>query len=421
MKAPAANNRTRKFPILISVLVIILLIGLGLYVGPNLLDSTPPSLTVNGLEQDKRYHGALTLDIAAMDEKPGLGSLTVQIDDAPPNPLSLVEAEITSWTLQTAAFADGRHTVSVTATDRSLRKNRTLYTLPFYIDNTPPQLHVPPETLCVGQGKTLALFLQADDPLSDIEAKLFNKAITFYPTRSESLYCSFLGVGVTSTVQNYSLTVKAMDLVGNEAEQTFQVEVIKTTFARGGYITLSPQKQRIMMDRSKSREDNAKRGAAYAQADREVEQLWEGKFIRPTEGRLTSPFGKYREYNTGVRRHHYGTDIANVVGTPIYASNRGIVTLADRLHIYGNAVIINHGQGISSSYNHLSEIHVKAGERVEKGQRIGLMGAAGQATGSHLHWGMVVNGVAVAPEEWTERDFSSPAVESLFHPDGEQR
>ena len=122
-----------------------------------------------------------------------------------------------------------------------------------------------------------------------------------------------------------------------------------------------------MMDRSKSREDNAKRRAAYVQADREVEPLWEGEFIRPTEGRLTSPFGKYREYNTGVRRHHYGTDIANVVGTPIYASNRGIVTLAERLHIYGNAVIINHGEGISTSYNHLSEIHVKTGERVEKG------------------------------------------------------
>ena len=207
--------------------------------------------------------------------------------------------------------------------------------------------------------------------------------------------------------------MNATDLAGNEAEYTFQVKVSKTVFARGGYITLSPQKQRIMMDRSKSREDNTKRGAAYAKADRETEQLWEGKFIRPTSGRLTSPFGKYREYNTGVRRHHYGTDIANVVGTPVYASNRGIVTLADRLHIYGNAVILNHGQEVSTSYNHLSEIHVKAGERVEKGQRIGLMGATGQATGSHLHWGMVVRRVAVAPEEWTERDFSSPGTREI--------
>ena len=158
------------------------------------------------------------------------------------------------------------------------------------------------------------------------------------------------------------------------------------------------------MDKSKSQEDNAKRGNAYAK--QELAQLWEGTFIRPTEGRLTSPFGKYREYNTGVRRHHLGTDIANIVGTPVYAGNHGIVTLADRLHIYGNAVIINHGQGVLTTYNHLSEIRVKVGDRVKKEQLIGLMGATGQVTGSHLHWHMVVNSVAVDPEEWTKRDFS---------------
>ena len=420
MKDTAPNAPTRKASILIPILVIIPLIGIGLYIVPKLLDTVPPILTVIGLEKDQHYRGSLTVDIAAMDERTGVGSLTVQLDDAPAIPLDFGEKESTSWTLQTTAYADGPHTVSVKATDRSLQKNRTQYTFPFYIDNTPPTLHVPPETLHVGQGRTLALFVQADESLADIEGDLFNKAVTFYATDAANLYRSFIGVGVTATVQSYPLTVTATDLVGNRTEQTFQVEVAKTTFARGGYIVLSPQKQRIMMDRSKGREDNAKRGAAYAQGDKEPAQLWEGKFIRPTDGRLTSPFGKYREYNTGVRRHHYGTDIANVVGTPIYASNRGIVTLADRLHIYGNAVIINHGQRVSSSYSHLSEIYVKVGERVEKGQRIGLMGATGQATGSHLHWGMVVNGVAVAPEEWTERDFSFPEVEDISRMDGEQ-
>ena len=413
------NLPARKAPILITIFVIILLIGLGLPVVFSLLDSTPPTLTVNGLEKDKRYRGDLTLEIFAADEKTGLGSLTVQIDDAPPTPLGFGEKESTLLRLQTAVFSDGLHMASVTATDRSLHKNQTRYAFPFYVDNTPPTLGVRPETLHVGQGRTLALFLQADEPLSNIEGKLFDKAITFYPVNSESLYRSFLGVGVTMTVQDYPLTVRATDLVGNETEQTFQVKVTRTNFARGGYIILSPQKQRIMMDRSKSREDNAKRAAAYAEADRENKQFWEGKFIRPTEGKLTSPFGKYREYNTGVRRHHYGTDIANVVGTPVYASNDGIVTLADRLHIYGNAVILNHGQRVSSSYNHLSEIHVKVGERVEQGQRIGLMGATGQATGSHLHWGMVVHGVAVAPEEWTERDFSLPDIGNLSRLDRE--
>ena len=409
MKELSPNNAFRKARILIPILVIVLLLGVGAYFAPSLLDSTPPTLEMSGLEADKRYRGSLTLNITARDEKPGLDSLTVQIDDGPLKPLSLLEGDSTFWTLKTAVFADGLHTVSVTATDKSLRKNNAQYTLPFYIDNIPPQLHVPPESLRVGQGRTLALFVQTGEPVAEIAGKLFGREIALYPTDAENTYRTLLGIGVTHAIQNYPLTVNATDFVGNEAEQSFQIEVNKTVFARGGYITLSPEKQEIMMDKSKSREDNAKRVAAYAKADEETDQLWKGKFIRPTEGRLTSPFGKYREYNTGVRRHHYGTDIANVVGTPVYAGNHGIVTLADTLHIYGNAVIINHGQGVSMSYNHLSEMNVKVGDRVEKGQRIGLMGATGQVTGSHLHWGMVINGVAIDPEEWTERDFSSPA------------
>ena len=120
MKPTEANARPRKKPILI--------------------------LTVGGLDRDQRYRGALTLDITAMDEKTGMSSLIVQVDDALPIPLHFVEGESTSWALQTALFADGLHTVSVTAMDRSLHKNQTQHTLPFYSDNTPPALHVPPET-----------------------------------------------------------------------------------------------------------------------------------------------------------------------------------------------------------------------------------------------------------------------------------
>ena len=71
---------TRKAPILISLLIVIFLIGVGLYLGPNLFDTTPPTLTVNGLETDKRYRGSLTLEIVAKDTKSGPGSLTVQVD-----------------------------------------------------------------------------------------------------------------------------------------------------------------------------------------------------------------------------------------------------------------------------------------------------------------------------------------------------
>ena len=107
MKDAASNIHTRKAPLLISVLVIIALIGLGFYVVPYLFDTEPPILAVSGLEQNERHRGALMLNITAMDEKSGLVSLTVQIDDASPNPLSLTEEESTFWTVQTTAFSDG--------------------------------------------------------------------------------------------------------------------------------------------------------------------------------------------------------------------------------------------------------------------------------------------------------------------------
>ena len=394
--------------ILIPIGVIIMV--LGAYFGPILLEATPPMLEITGVDTGKTYRGGITLNVSVHDERPGLASLTVQIDDNSLEPLALVEVQDgrTFWALDTASLADGKHLVSVIATDRSLRKNATQQHLTFFTDNTPPQLQVPSESRRVGQGRTFALFVQSSEPVAELTGKLFNREIALYPVESDAMYRSLIGVSVTHPTKMHSLFLKAVDLVGNMTEQTLQIEVVNTVFQQGSYIVLSPEKQKVMMDKSKSREDNAKRGRAYMQATKENTQLWEGKFLRPAEGRLTSPFGKYREYNTGVRRHHLGTDIANDVGTPVYAGNHGIVTLADKLHIYGNAVVINHGQGISTSYNHLSEIRVTAEERVDKAQLIGLMGATGQVTGPHLHWGMVVNGIAVAPEEWTEKDFSLP-------------
>lgn len=387
------------------ILIIVLLSGIGFYFWPMLFDTASPTLELSGVEAGKPYRGSMTLNIAVTDESSGVGSLTVQVDADTPQEMELVaDGRSATFSLDTAALSDGAHAISVTATDKSWRKNTAQQRLEFDVDNTPPQFQIPLDSLRVGPGKTLGIFVRTNEPVAEITGKFFDREIAFYPIADEKQYRGLVGVNVEQPAKSDSLTLKATDPAGNVAERSFQVEVGATAFERGGYITLSPEKQQLMMDKSKGAEDNAKRANAYAQ--KESAQLWEGKFIRPTQGALTSPFGKYREYNTGVRRHHLGTDIANVEGTPVYAGNNGIVTLAERLYIYGNAVIIHHGQGVSTSYNHLSEIRVKVGDRVEKGQLIGLMGATGQVTGSHLHWGMVVNGVAVDPAEWTEQDFS---------------
>ena len=121
------------------------------------------------------------------------------------------------------------------------------------------------------------------------------------------------------------------------------------------------------------------------------QSLATGKFINPTVGRFTSPFGPR------WGRFHYGIDIANSVGTDIKAADGGIVTRAGSAGSYGNLIIIDHQNGTSTRYAHLSRIDVKVGQAVEQGQSIAKMGNTGRSTGSHFHFEVRVGGVAQNP------------------------
>ena len=139
---------------------------------------------------------------------------------------------------------------------------------------------------------------------------------------------------------------------------------------------------------------------------KDPEQRWAGPMLRPTGGRRTSAFGRYRTYSDGQRSYHTGTDLADVVGTPVAAAAAGVVRQAGWQHIFGNVVMLDHGQGVSTSYNHLSAVRVQVGDVVQAGDIVGEVGSTGQSTGPHLHWSLVVDGTAVDAEEWLTRDFS---------------
>lgn len=120
--------------------------------------------------------------------------------------------------------------------------------------------------------------------------------------------------------------------------------------------------------------------------------------IWPAAGRLTSGFGMRRSpFNRTVMQFHGGIDIAGVHGSPIYATAEGTVTLAAYRGGYGNTVIISHGYGLETYYAHLSRFAVSSGQWVKRGQVIGYMGRTGRVTGTHLHYEVRVNGVAVNP------------------------
>ena len=115
---------------------------------------------------------------------------------------------------------------------------------------------------------------------------------------------------------------------------------------------------------------------------------------------LTSPFGYRNHPIQGVYKMHYGVDLANNTGTPIYASRSGTVSAASYNGSAGYYVSINHGDGFSSIYMHMTHYIVYSGQYVEQGQVIGYMGSTGGSTGPHLHFGISYNGTYVNPANY---------------------
>ncbi|NER01975.1 MAG: M23 family metallopeptidase [Okeania sp. SIO3C4] len=136
------------------------------------------------------------------------------------------------------------------------------------------------------------------------------------------------------------------------------------------------------------------------------EKFWNGPFIRPNQGPVSTIYGVRRYYNGEFAENYYhrGVDYADYNGSPVVAPAAGRVALvgleSQGFEIHGNTVGIDHGQGVTSIFIHLSRVNVREGDFVKAGQLIGGVGSTGASTGPHLHWGLYVSGQAVDPVPW---------------------
>lgn len=135
----------------------------------------------------------------------------------------------------------------------------------------------------------------------------------------------------------------------------------------------------------------------HAILSKRKDQLDHTPSIMPTKGYLSRGFGNKTDPFTGLGQFHSGLDIANSIGTPVYAAANGKITLAGVSNGLGNTVEINHGYGYETRYGHLSRFNVKAGQLVRRGDLIAYMGNTGYSTGPHLHYEVFRNGAPVNP------------------------
>ena len=244
-------------------------------------------------------------------------------------------------------------------------------------------------------GSPVVLRVISPQRLKSLSGKWLEHEVFFFSDSQGKVWYGIAGAGLETHPGNYPLELKGATEAGKEF--LFQKPV---AVGKGRYhsIVASVPKQYTEPSAEqlqKIAQDKALKEHAFARVT--PERAWAGSFHSPTKAQISDVFGTSRTFNGRVQSVHQGLDYAVPEGTPVAALNSGTVLLAQPLFFEGNCVVLDHGQGLLTLYMHLSKIEVKEGERVTSGEKIGLSGGTGRATGPHLHVAVRWQGVYLNP------------------------
>ena len=249
----------------------------------------------------------------------------------------------------------------------------------------------------VRQGEGFKVTVRSSEALKNVTARFVGRSWPLYVT-GQNTWTTFLGTDPTMPVGRQAVAIEGVTASDTMMRARREVNVTKVTFP-SRRITFDPQIQKLITPEAVARE---RRAVTEALRVLHPEALWDGPWLLPVDGRISSPYGTLSVYQGRVSGFHGGADIAADAGTPVKATGRGIVRLAEELPLSGNAVIIDHGLGVVTFYPHMQEVRVPSGQRVDQGDVVGLVGSTGLSTGPHLHWELRVNGIKVDPLPWTK-------------------
>jgi len=249
----------------------------------------------------------------------------------------------------------------------------------------------------ITQGETIEIDVACNQPCQ-ASAQLADQTIRMFSPAEDRAWAALAAHALAEPGQR-TLRIEAATVSGQRAALVAPVSVQEGSFT--SELLTFDANTALLLDPAISDAENIRMDQVFGLYSPQM--LWEGPLVWPWEGYITSEFGTRRVYQDVVQSFHTGIDIDGETGDAILACARGVVVLAEPLQVRGNAVVINHGAGVLSGYYHLDEIEVSAGQIVQAGEQIGLMGSTGLSTGSHLHWEVRVGGVAANPRQWADQ------------------
>jgi len=221
--------------------------------------------------------------------------------------------------------------------------------------------------------------------LESLSGTWLGHQLTFSFDASTKTWFTLAGINLDTTPGAYPLELAAAPAAGKTrltfarkfavADAKYPKIQVKLS-VEGKFTEPNPEQQKQIEEAKQVKKDYLTRVTP--------EREWAGQFAAPADADISDVFGIQRVFNGKTQSTHYGLDFRVHTGTPVTAMNGGTVLLARFLYYEGNFVVIDHGQGLLTLYLHLSELKVNEGDRVQRGQVIGLSGGTGRATGPHL-------------------------------------
>lgn len=247
------------------------------------------------------------------------------------------------------------------------------------------------------QGSVAFFTVEFERVPSRVTGHWIGKELRFFRSPDDpKVWYALAGADLETAPGSYDLRVTAM--AGGKVLRSVKPVTIAAANFKSSDVTVP--KNFVEPDAAEKRQiagDQVFKSRAFARVG--PVPLWSGNFITPVNAKPTDTFGMSRLFNEELTSTHRGTDFPIAEGAPVVVANAGTVVLAREMFYEGNCVIVDHGERFFTIYMHLSKIEVKTGEKLKKGERVGLTGKTGRVTGPHLHMGVRWDGAYLNPRK----------------------